>query len=158
MNDDQKSGLTNTSAKAKPADAKQQAQFDLLLGRARQMMEQSSEEWLSTLKASPVDGAVTLGTETIREISKMSEKAGQPVDPVVLVHVGTQFCKDIAAVANKAGLVKNEELPQFLKDVMSQSMMAFMQADKDEGLMEPQGQPEPEAPGMLAQMQQGGAQ
>lgn len=161
---DQTSGLTNTSPKAKPASKQQQAQFDLLLGRSRQLMEQNADEWLATLKAAPVDGAVTLGTTTLRQMAQMSEKAGQPVDPAVLLHAGVQLVKDVAAVANAAGLVSDEELPAFLKDVMSQSMMQYLKDDADEGLLSPQDkqraagvldQAAPQDQGMLAQMQGG---
>lgn len=170
MDDMQAQGLTNTSPKAQPAAPKQQAQFDLLLGRCRQLMEKSAQEWLATLQKSPVDGAVTLGTETLRSLAQQSEQAGQPVDPVVLINVGVQFCKDIAAVANSAGLVPDDQLPQFLKDTMSQSIAAYLHADAQDGLLSPEdkqraqqvlGGAEPasaEPQGMLARMQQGGAQ
>lgn len=164
-------GLTNTSPNAKPASAPQQAQFDLLLGRARQVMGNSAKEWLDTLKAAPSRGAVMLGTQTLRKLAMMSEQAGQKVDPVVLIHVGIQLCKDIAAVANQAGLVSDEQLPQYLKETMGRSMMAYLEADAKDGLLSPQdkqradavlqgaGQPQPAAPpggsGMLAQLQGG---
>jgi hypothetical protein len=175
----QSEGLTNTSPNAKRAPPAQQAQFDLLLGRARQVMGESAQEWLDTLKAAPVDGAVTLGTTTLRQLAQMSEKAGQKVDPMVLINVGVQLVKDVAAVANEAGLVPDDQLPAYLKDVMSQSMMEYLKADADEGLLSPDDkqraagivdqagpgmqqatgmQPmEQEDPGMLAQMQKKGA-
>jgi hypothetical protein len=136
--DEQTSGLTNDSPKAKPAEPKQQAQFDLLLGRCRQIMGEAADEWLATRAKEPVDGAVTLGTTTLRQMATMSEKAGQPVDPVVLIHVGIQLVKDVAAVANAAGLVSDEDLPGYLKDVMSQSMMEYLKADADDGLLSPE--------------------
>ena len=37
-----------------------------------------------------------MGTQTLRYLAQQSEKAGQPVDPAVLLHVGVQFVKDIA--------------------------------------------------------------
>ena len=163
----QDKGLTNNSPNAKPASAKQQAQFDLLLGRCRQIMEQSAQEWLSTLTKSPIDGAVTLGTETLRSLAQQSEQAGQPVDPVVLINVGVQLVKDIAAVANAAGLVPDEKLPDFLQQVMQQSIAEYLHADAKDGLLSPEDkqraqaviggqgqQPQPqEQQGMLAQMQ-----
>jgi hypothetical protein len=136
--DEQTTGLTNTSPNAKRAEPKQQAQFDLLLGRARQMLAETGEELIATLQKEPVDGAVTLGTTTLRELVMMSEKSGQPVDPVVLIHTGVQLCKDIAAIANTAGLVSDEDLPQYLKDTMSQSMMAYLEMDREEGLLSPE--------------------
>ncbi len=132
---DQQTGLTNTSPKAQPADPKRQAQFDLILGRCRQIMGQAAQEWLATLEKAPVDGAVTLGTSTLRQVAMMSQKAGQPVDPVVLIHVGIQLVKDVAAVANAAGLVSDQDLPGYLKDVMSQSMMEYLKADAEDGLL-----------------------
>lgn len=146
-------GFTNTSPNAKPATGAQQKQFDMILGRARQMMGETGEEWLSALKADPVQAAVTMGTQTVRELVMMSEKAGQKVDPAVLFHVGVQFVKDIAGVANAAGVVPDEQLPQYLKDVMSQSMMEYLQADAQDGLIKPQDKKA--ATGMLAQMQGG---
>lgn len=166
---DAQTGLTNTSPKAKPAEPKQQAQFDLLLGRSRQLMEKSAQEWMATLQQDPVQGAVTLGTETLRNLAQQSEQAGQPVDPVVLLNVGIQFCKDIAAIANAAGLVQDEELPNYLKDTMSQSMAEYLRMDAEDGLLSPEdkqraeatlgqagaGQPPDEPQGMLAKMQGG---
>lgn len=146
-------GLTNTSPSAKPATGAQQEQFDLILGRARQMMGETGEEWLQALKVDPVQAAVTMGTHTVRELVGMSEKAGQPVDPAVLFHVGVQFVKDIAGVANAAGVVPDAELPTFLKDVMSQSLMEYIQADAKDGLIKPQDKKA--ADGLLAQMQGG---
>lgn len=160
---EQESGLTNTSPDAKPASAGQQAQFDLLLGRCRQVMGEAAEEWIATLKADPVQGAVTLGTTTLRQLVGMSEKAGQPVDPTVLINVGVQLVKDVAAVANAAGLVQDDELPAYLKDVMQQSMAEYLRADAEDGLLSPDDKQraaklvQGAEPGMLAQMQQGEA-
>jgi hypothetical protein len=165
-------GRTNDSPNAQAASAQQQAQFDLLLGRARQLMGEAGEQWLATLEAAPVDGAVTLGTQTLRQLVQMSEQAGQPVDPVVLIHVGLQFCKDIAGIANAAGIVPDEQIESFLRDAMQQSMAEYLRMDAEDGLLSEEdkaraaqilgqgggGQPSAEQPtGMLARMQQGGA-
>lgn len=164
------SGYTNTSPNAKPASQQQQAQFDLLLGRCRQIMGESAQEWLDTLKKAPVDGAVTLGTTTLRQMVQMSEQAGQPVDPTVLINVGVQLVKDVAAVANEAGFVSDTNLEPYLQQVMQQSMAEYLRMDADEGLLSPddkqraagivngaQGQQKP-APGMNLADMQGGAQ
>lgn len=145
-------GLTNPTPGAKRASSGQQEQFDLLLGRVRQLMAQAGEEWLSTLKAAPVQAAVTLGTSTLRKVAMMSQQAGQPVDPAVLLNVGVQLVKDTAAIANAAGFVSDEQLPVFLKDVLSQSIMEYMRADAKDGLMSPEAKQQ--AQGMLSQMQQ----
>lgn len=144
-------GFTTNNPNAKPASAAQQKQFDLLLGRARQLMAENGEEWIGTLEADPVQGAVALGTNTVRELVDMSEQAGQQVDPAVLFNVGVQFVKDIAGVVNAAGLVPDEQLPQYLKDVMSQSMMEYLSADAKDGKIDKK-----KADGLLAKMQQGG--
>ena len=128
-------GRTNNSPEAQPASKEQQAQFDLLLGRARQLMGEAAEEWLATLQADPVQGAITLGTETVRTMAQMSEDAGQPVDPVVLMHVGIQVCKDVAAVASEAGLVSDEELPAYLQNTLQGSIAAYLEADAEDGLL-----------------------
>jgi hypothetical protein len=146
-------GLTNPKPGAKPASAFQQKQFDLLLGRARQLMGEAGEEWVSGLKADPVASAVMMGVETVREVATMSEKAGQKVDPVVLINVGVQFIKDIAAVANAAGSVPDEGLEQFLQEVMSQSIAQYLRLDAEDGIISPQDKQQAE--GMLAQMQGG---
>lgn len=145
--------LTTNNPEAKRASPGQQKQFDLLLGRARQLMEQSGEEWLQTLQADPVEGAVQLGTATLRRLAQMSEEAGQPVDPIVLINVGVQFCKDIAAVANAAGLVPDEQLEQFLQDTMQQSIATYLQADADDGLLGEQDRAQ--AQNVLQRMQGG---
>ncbi|MCA0214517.1 MAG: hypothetical protein LCH79_15235 [Proteobacteria bacterium] len=128
-------GRTNASPKAQPASPEQQAQFDLLLGRARQVMGEAADEWLATLQADPVEGAITLGTQTVRQMVQMSEQAGQPVAPVVLMHVGIQICKDVAAVANEAGLVKDENLPSYLQDTLQGSIAAYLEMDAEDGLL-----------------------
>ena len=145
----EQSGQTNTSPNAKPANPGQQAQFDLLLGRSRQIMGEAAEEWLGTLQADPVEGAVTLGTATLRQLAMMSEKAGQPVDPVVLINVGVQLVKDIAAVVNEAGLVPDEQIEGYLKDTMSRSMMEYLKMDAEDGLLSPEDKQR--AAGMLEQ-------
>ena len=129
--------LTNNSPNAKQPSAGQQKQFDLLLGRARQMMDHNAQEWVSAIKADPVTAAVTMGTSTIRQLVQMSEKAGQKVDPAVLLQVGVQFVKDIAGVANAAGVVPDEGLEGFLKDVLSQSIMEYLRMDAEDGLISP---------------------
>lgn len=145
-------GVTNSSGK--PASPGQQQQFDMLLGRARQMMGASAEEWLSALKADPVQAAVTMGTSTVRELATMSEKAGQKVDPAVLLNVGVQFVKDVAGIANEASLVPDEQLEQYLHDVMSQSIMEYLRMDAKDGILSPQDKDR--AQGMLSQMQEPG--
>lgn len=154
-------GMTNQSPNAKPASPAQQEQFDLLLGRARQLLAATGREWLAALKAHPVQAAVSMGTQIVRQLVQDSEKAGQPVDPAVLVNVGVQFVKDIAGIANASGAVPDEQLKPFLKDVMAQSIAAYIDADRSEGLMpgKQPGQPAPGADGggMLAQMQGGAA-
>lgn len=172
---DEQTGLTNTSPDAKPANPQMQAQFDMLLGRSRQIMGEAAQEWLATLQQDPVAGAVTLGTSTLRKMAAMSQDAGQEVDPAVLVSVGVQLVKDVAAVANAAGLVPDEQLADYLKQVMQQSMAEYLRMDAEDGLLSPQdkemgqnvvaraGQqpqqpsPPPADTGMLAQMQGGAA-
>lgn len=146
-------GLTNQNPGAKQPSAFQQKQFDLLLGRARQLMGQAGEEWISGLKADPVASAVMMGVETVREVATMSEKAGQKVDPIVLINVGVQFIKDIAAVANAAGAVPDEGLEQFLQEVMSQSIAQYLRLDAEDGSISPQAKQQAE--GMLSKMQGG---
>ena len=148
-------GLTNNGANAKPASAMQQKQFDMLLGRAREMMGHTGEEWIAALKADPVKAAVKMGTGTLREMATASAKAGQEVDPAVLLHVGIQFVKDIAGVANAAGAVPDDQLEPFLKDVMSQSIMEYLRADAQDGLLSPEAKQQ--AQGMLAEMQATGS-
>lgn len=134
----------------KQASPAQQQQFDMLLGRARQLMASAGEQWIQALKADPVQAAVTFGVATLRKLAGMSTKAGTPVDPAVLFNVGINFIKDIAGVANAAGAVPDEQLPQYLKEVFSQSMAEYLKLDAKEGMM-----PKAEAQGMLAKMQGG---
>jgi hypothetical protein len=136
--DGQDSGTTNSGPNAKPASPQMQAQFDLLLGRCRQIMEKAAQEWISAIQKSPVDGAVTLGTTTLRHMVMASTQAGQPVDPTVLLNVGVQLVKDVAAIANAAGVVPDAQLPQYLQQVMQQSMAQYLQMDAKEGLLSPQ--------------------
>ena len=150
-------GQTEQAAK-QPASPEQQAQFDMLLGRARQIMGETAEEWMQALKLDPVATAVKFGTQTLRYLAQQSEQAGQPVDPAVLIHAGIQLVKDVAGIANEAGVVPDEKLEGFLQDVMQQSIAEYLRMDADEGLLQPgQGaQPAPPPEGMnLAQMAQG---
>lgn len=164
-------GLTNESPDATPASPEQQQQFDILLGRCRQVMGEAAQEWLATLQQDPVGGAVRLGTQTVRELVGMSEQAGQKVDPAVLLNVGIQLVKDIAAVVNEAGLVPDEHLPEYLQDVLQQSIGEYLRMDAESGVLSQEetaraqhllsGQGAPAADpqqGMLARMQQGGPQ
>jgi hypothetical protein len=92
------------------------------------------------------------------------------VDPTVLINVGVQLVKDVAAVANEAGFVSDTNLEPYLQQVMQQSMAEYLRMDADEGLLSPddkqraagivngaQGQQKP-APGMNLADMQGGAQ
>ncbi|MDZ7863180.1 hypothetical protein [Acidovorax sp.] len=118
-----------------PASARQQAQFDMLLGRARQMMGEQAQAWREAMDIDPAQAAVRMGTQTLRYLAQQSEKAGQPVDPAVLLHVGVQFVKDIAGLANDAGMVPDEQLEPFLQQVMQESIAEYMRMDADDGLM-----------------------
>lgn len=160
---------TGTTGGKTPATPEQQAQFDMLLGRARQLLGESAEEWKAAMDIDPAGAAVKMGTQTLRFLAQESEKAGQPVDPAVLLHVGVQFVKDIAGLANDTGMVPDDQIEAFLQQVMQESIAEYMRMDADEGLMPPPeqlqqgGQQPPPAPGPrgmnLAQMaQQGGMQ
>ncbi|EJE50111.1 hypothetical protein PMI14_05316 [Acidovorax sp. CF316] len=160
---------TGTTGGKQQPTAQQQAQFGMLLGRARQIMGEQAQEWRQAMEADPVEAAVRMGTQTLRFLAMDSEKAGQPVDPAVLLHAGVQLVKDIAGVANDAGLVPDDQLEPFLQQVMQESIAEYMRMDADEGLMpspeqlqQKGGQQPPPAPGPrgmnLAQMAQGGMQ
>lgn len=158
-------GQTEQAAK-QPASPEQQAQFDMLLGRARQIMGETAEEWMQALKLDPVATAVKFGTQTLRHLAQQSEQAGQPVDPAVLIHAGIQLVKDVAGIANEAGVVPDEKLEGFLQDVMQQSIAEYLRMDADEGLLQPgEGAPdmppeqhEPEGVNLAQMAQQGGVQ
>ena len=120
-----------------PASSRQQAQFDMLLGRARQMMGEQAQAWREAMDIDPAQAAVRMGTQTLRYLAQQSEKAGQPVDPAVLLHVGVQFVKDIAGLANDVGMVPDEQLEPFLQQVMQESIAEYMRLDADDGLMPP---------------------
>jgi hypothetical protein len=119
----------------KQATPEQQEQFDLLLGRARQLMAKDADIWMEALKTSPVTAAVQMGTSLLRQLAQQSEKAGFPVDPAVMMHVGVTMVKDIAGVANDHGIVPDEELESYLQQVMQESIAEYMRRDADEGLM-----------------------
>lgn len=146
-------------AKQTPATPEQQAQFDLLLGRARQVMGENGEQLMLSLKTDPVKMAVMFGTRTLRELATMSEQAGQPVDPAVLIHVGITLIKDIAGLANEAGLVPDEQLEDYMRQVTQESIAEYMRMDADDGLL--QGDPGQAgalpAPGNVIEQMQGGA-
>ena len=154
-------GQTEQGAK-QPASPEQQAQFDMLLGRARQIMGETAEEWMQALKLDPVATAVKFGTQTLRHLAQQSEQAGQPVDPAVLIHAGIQLVKDVAGIANEAGVVPDDKLESFLQDVMQQSIAEYLRMDADEGLISPEQmqpdatQPEPEGVNLAQMAQQGG--
>lgn len=154
-------GQAEQAAK-QPASPEQQAQFDMLLGRARQIMGETAEEWMQALKLDPVATAVKFGTQTLRHLAQQSEQAGQPVDPAVLIHAGIQLVKDVAGIANEAGVVPDEKLEPFLQDVMQQSIAEYLRMDADEGLISPEQmqpgaeQPEPEGVNLAQMAQQGG--
>lgn len=146
-------GFTNPNPEAKRATEPQQKQFDLLLGRSREMMEKNGEQWLKAIQADPVEAAVTLGVQTVRGMASMSESAGQKVDVSVLINVGVQFIKDIAAVANAAKAVPDEQLPTYIKQVTSEFLSEYLRLDGKDGLLSPKEVQD--ADGMLAKMQQG---
>lgn len=120
---------------SKQATPEQQEQFDLLLGRARQIMAADADLWLKALKQAPVAAAVKMGTQVLRNLAQQSEKAGQPIDPAVMMHVGVTMVKDIAGVANEHGIVPDDQIESFLQQVMQESMAEYMRMDADEGLM-----------------------
>lgn len=143
----------------KQASPEQQAQFDLLLGRARQVMGENGKELMLSLKTDPVQMAVMFGTRTLRELAMMSEKAGQPVDPAVLIHVGITLIKDIAGLANEAGMVPDEQLEDYMRQVTQESLAEYMRMDADDGLLQGvagQGG-QARAPGNVIEQVQGGA-
>jgi len=124
----------------KQASPEQQNQFDMLVGRARQIMGRDAEVWLTALEKSPTKAAVKMGTNVLRQLAMESEKSGYPVDPAVLLHAGVTLVKDIAGIANEAGIVPDEQLESFLQQVMQESIAEYMRRDADDGLMPEQGQ------------------
>lgn len=125
---------------AQLASPEMQAQFDTLLGSCRQIMGGTAEEWMQALKVDPVTAAVKMGTQTVRHMVTQYDKAGQPFDPAVIIHVGITLVKDIAGVANDAGLVPDDKLEQFLQQVMQESIAEYMRMDADDGLMPEKGE------------------
>jgi len=135
------------ASKAKPATPEQQAQFDTLLGSCRQVIGGTAEEWMSALKVNPVAAAVKMGTQTVRYFARQYEKAGQPFAPEVIIHVGITLVKDIAGVVNDAGLVPDDKLEGYLKDVTQQSIAEYMRMDAEDGKMPEGGEQEKSLPG-----------
>ena len=124
-----------SSQAKKQATPEQQEQFDLLLGRARQLMAADADIWLQALKASPVTAAVKMGTTLLRHLAQQSEKAGYPIDPVVMMNVGVTMVKDIAGIANDHGIISDDKIEGYLQQVMQESIAEYMRRDADEGLM-----------------------
>lgn len=120
----------------KQASPEQQEQFDLILGRARQLMAETGPAWVSAMRSDPVMAAVKMGVQTVREVAKMSQEAGVPVDPVVLIHVGLTLIKDIAGLANDGGIVPDDQLESFIQEVTQTSIAEYMRLDADEGLLD----------------------
>lgn len=146
LNEMAQTGQPDETSQAKPASEKQQRQFDLLLGRCRQVLGESADQWLQALEVDPVQAAVKMGTQTLRTLAMQSEEAGTPVDPAVLLHVGVTLVKDVAGIANEAGLVPDDKLEGYLQEVMQLSIAEYMRMDADEGLMQG-GETEPALPG-----------
>lgn len=146
LNEMAQQGQSEETSQAKPASEKQQRQFDLLLGRCRQVLGESADQWLQALEVDPVQAAVKMGTQTLRTLAMQSEEAGTPVDPAVLLHVGVTLVKDVAGIANEAGLVPDDKLESYLQEVMQLSIAEYMRMDADEGLMQG-GEAEPTLPG-----------
>ena len=134
------------TSKAQPASPEQQAQFDTLLGSCRQIIGGTAEEWMSALKLDPVTAAVKMGTQTVRYFAQKYEEAGQPFAPEVIIHVGITLVKDIAGVVNEAGLVPDEQIEGYLKDVTQQSIAEYMRMDAEDGLMPKDAPTAPAAP------------
>lgn len=148
LNEMAQTGQPEETSQAKPASEKQQRQFDLLLGRCRQVLGESADQWLQALEVDPVQAAVQMGTQTLRTLAMQSEEAGTPVDPAVLLHVGVTLVKDVAGIANEAGLVPDDKLEGYLQEVMQLSIAEYMRMDADEGLMQGgKGEAEPSLPG-----------
>lgn len=146
LNEMAQQGQPEETSQAKPASEKQQRQFDLLLGRCRQVLGESADQWLQALEVDPVQAAVKMGTQTLRTLAMQSEEAGTPVDPAVLLHVGVTLVKDVAGIANEAGLVPDDKLEGYLQEVMQLSIAEYMRMDADDGLMQG-GEAEPSLPG-----------
>ncbi len=146
LNEMAQQGQSEETSQAKPASEKQQRQFDLLLGRCRQVLGDSADQWLQALEVDPVQAAVKMGTQTLRTLAMKSEEAGTPVDPAVLLHVGVTLVKDVAGIANEAGLVPDDKLEGYLQEVMQLSIAEYMRMDADDGLMQG-GEAEPSLPG-----------
>lgn len=147
LNEMAQQGQSEETSQAKPASEKQQRQFDLLLGRCRQVLGESADQWLQALEVDPVQAAVKMGTQTLRTLAMQSEEAGTPVDPAVLLHVGVTLVKDVAGIANEAGLVPDDRLEGYLQEVTQLSIAEYMRMDADEGLLQGGKDAEPKLPG-----------
>ena len=101
--------------------------------------------------ANPVEGLATVTVGVVRRLMAAAEKAGQKIDPTVLLHGGADLMGDIAELAKKAGVHEftDEEIENAALTAMDQFGMqeiesggfdqkavaddfnAMMQADKE---------------------------
>lgn len=128
-------GLTITTPGAPRASESQQAQFDMMLGRCRQVLGEMGPALLQIIQADPVRGVVKIGTKVLHEQATGAQQAGAQVDPTVLLNVGVQLVKDMAGIASEAGIVPDEQLEAYLHQVMQMAVAEYLRADTDAGLL-----------------------
>lgn len=104
----------------------EQQEYDKFMDNGFKLIydERSMPQLLQRLNQSgnPVEGLATVTVGVVRRLVDAAEKAGQKIDPAVLLHGGADLMADIAALAKTAGVHEYSE-----EEIESASFVAMDQ-------------------------------
>lgn len=107
----------------------------LVASRALDALAKVGGEFRSALKADPVQASVEFGTHALRQVAQAATEAGKPLPFEVVMAAGMMVIKEMAAIAVEAGLLPEEQIETFLKEVLQQSIATYARLDRQDGLI-----------------------
>lgn len=126
-----------TRADASPGDPKLQQLYELTMARVLEVLTAQKRELLAAMQGDPVAAAVKFGTEAVRQVSDAAERARGPLPWQVVIATGVQTVKYLAQIASDRGLLPDERIEAFLKEVFQRSVGEFASADAKAGKGQP---------------------
>jgi hypothetical protein len=121
-----------------PKDPQAQQLFQLAVSRVLEALGKDGRGLDAAMKADPIRASVQYGTAAVRTVAQSAQDAGKPIPFDILIQVGMQTVKELAAVALQKSYIQESQVEVFLKEVFQQSLAKYAQSDIQDGSITPQ--------------------